>query len=219
MADGADLSIDTAKLDRDADAVVRRYLTAGTTAVVTTTKALERRLEAATQSAAGGRLWRAWGSRAYPERGPAQNPAGEVFANGGSRTRGALTFFSQSGVNRAAGGGYEAIPLPAAGSRGRGRQLTPDEWEARTGLKLRPVFRPGHAPILVADDARLSGRAQIARGPRSKRGGSGRGAVTIPIFVLIPFQRFRNTVAVGPIVQASQAELAREYVNAVGSAG
>jgi hypothetical protein len=34
MADAADLSLDLAKIDKDADRLVRGYLTAGTTAVV-----------------------------------------------------------------------------------------------------------------------------------------------------------------------------------------
>lgn len=219
MADGLDFTIDGALLDRDADRLVRRYLTAGTTAVSRATKNLERDLEAATRAATPGKLWRAWASESFPRNGPARNPVGEVFVNGGSRTRGALTYWTQPGSTRARGGGFIAVPLPAAGSRGRLRELTPAEWEARTGIKLRPVFRPGRAPLLVADQAVLSGRLRIARPNTARRIAAGRGSATVAIFVLLPEQRFRNAVAIGPLASRAEGQLVSEYVAAVSELG
>jgi hypothetical protein len=219
MADGLDFSLDVAAIDRDADRLVRRYLTAGTTAVARTTKSLERKLEAATQTGAPGKLWRAWASESFPRNGPARNPVGQVFVNGGLRTRGALTYWTQPGATRARNGGFIAVPLPAAGARGRLRDLTPAQWEARTGIELRPVYRPGRAPLLVADMAVLSGRSGVARKNTAKRITAGRGSATVPIFVLLPEQRFRNSVSIGPMIAASEAELVSEYLAVVAEMG
>src|ERR1700754_354249 len=113
MADGAFLSLDEAQIDRDADRLVREYLSAGTRAVSGTTKSLECKLEGLTKEAVPGRLWRAWASESYPRTGPARNPAGEVYLNGGARTKGAIAFWTQPGAIRGKSGQYLAIPLPA----------------------------------------------------------------------------------------------------------
>lgn len=210
--------IDGDKVAADMDQLVRRYLTAGTNAVATTTKRLERKLEAATQAAVPGKLWRAWASNAFPARGAAKNPVGTVFIKGGARTRGAIKYWTEQGSARQKDGFYFAIPLPAAGPRGRDRDLTPGEWErAHPGIRLRFVYRVGRPSLLVADDAVLSGRSQIARRNTSKRIAAGRGSATIPIFVLVPLIRFRGGFAIAPIVAASEGELAREFIAAVGS--
>lgn len=212
MVDVISLSIDGAALDREADRAVRAYLTAGTRAVANTTKILERRLEAATQSAVPGRLWRAWASVAYPRSGPARNPVGEVFVNGRSRTQGAMTFWTQPGEIRGKSGQFLAIPLPAAGSRGRGRNLTPGEWERITGKRLRFVYRPGRASLLVLDDAVISGKGKVARGNTVRRIAAGRGSSTIPIFVLVPMVKYRNAVAVAPLVAQAERDLVRNFL-------
>ena len=215
MADGAEFSLDAQAFDRDSDRLVRRYLAAGTTAVSGTTKRLERNLEAATQSAVPGRLFRAWQSSRFPESGPARNPVGTVWIKGGECTRGAIQFWTQAGAIRGKRGQFLAIPLPAAGSRGRARDLTPGEWERAHGIRLRFVFRAGKPALLVADNAVLSGRAQIARANTARRIASGRRSATVPIFVLLPMVKFGNAFAIEPIVNASEGELAREFFAAV----
>lgn len=212
MPISADLSFDGAKLDRDADRLVRQYLTAARDAVGDATKGLERSLEGATEAAVPGSLWRAWKSDVFPRRGPARDPVGTVFVNGGKRSRGAITFWSQSGAVRGKSGQYLAIPTPAAGSRGRGRDLTPGEWERRTGIRLRFVYRPGRASLLVADNSVLSGRAGIARGNTAKRIAAGRGSSTVPIFVLIKVVPFRNAVAIEPLVARAEGELVANFL-------
>lgn len=219
MTDSVSLSLDTAAINRDADKLVRQYLTAGTDTIVETTKWLERALEDATRSAVPGRLWRAWKSETYPKRGAARNPVGEVFVNGGKRSQGAITFWTQPGTIRAKGelgGRYLAIPLPAAGSRGRDRTLSPVEWEARHNIELRLVVRPGKPALLVADNAVLSGKARIARGNTAKRIAAGRGNATVPIFVLLPAVSFRNAVAVEPIVRAAEGRLVGSFLGRIG---
>jgi hypothetical protein len=216
MTDGADLTLDLAKLDRDSDRLIRGYLTAGTEAVASATKGLERKLEAATQGAVPGRLWRAWASRTRPDHGPSRNPVGTVYVNGGVRARGAIKFWTQPGEVRGRRGQFLAVPLPAAGSRGRQRDLTPAEWEARHGVKLRFVARRGRAALLVVDAAVLSGRRQTARPNSARRVAAGRGSATVPIFVLLPMVKFRNAVAVEPMVKASERELVTDFLTGAG---
>lgn len=217
--DGATLDIDTAQLDADADKLVRRYLSAGTSAVANVTKRLERNLEAATRAAVPGRLWRAWTSETYPKSGPARDPIGIVRVNGGARSRGAITFWSQPGTIRGKSGQFLAIPLPAAGARGRLRDLTPGEWErAHPGMRLQFVYRSNRASLLVAVGA-LNGRSGTFRSLTERRAVGGRGSATVPIFVLLPLVNFRNAVAVEPMVAAAEQELPGEYLAAVSKLG
>lgn len=219
MSDSVDLTLDTGALDASADRAVRQVLAAGTAAVAKSTRDLEKRLEAATEGAVPGKLWRAWKSVTYPRSGPARNPVGEVFVSGGKRTKGAMTFWSQSGQIRGKSGQFLAIPTAAAGSRGRGRELTPGEWERRTGIRLRFVYRPGRPSLLVADDAILSGRAQLARGNTPRRMASGRGATTIIVFVLLPVVQFANRFAIQPLVDQAENELVSNFLAAVSATG
>ena len=212
MADTATLSLDADKLAADADKLIRRVLTAGTVAVGGATKDLERALEAATRAAVPGKLWRAWASEAYPRSGPARDPVGQVFVNGRSRTRGAIQFWTEPGAVRGTRGQYLAVPLPAAGSRGRSRDLTPGEWERITGKRLRFVYRPGRASLLVLDDAVLSGKTGKARGNTARRIAAGRASATVPIFVLLPMVRHRNAVAVEPLVRLAGAQMVRDFL-------
>ena len=82
---------------------------------------------------------------------------------------------------RSRSGFWLTIPTPAAGRSRRGGRITPGEWERRTGLRLRFVYRPRGPSLLVAE-GRLnkSGRAVASR---SK---TGRGVTTVPIFLLVP---------------------------------
>ena len=214
MADGADLVVDTAKLLEDGDKLVRGYLTAGTLAVGGATCQLEKRLEEATRVAVPGRLWRAWASRAYPQKGPARDPVGTVFVNGGSRSRGAITFWSQPGRIVGRSGQWLAIPLPAAGSRGRARNLTPGEWERRTGKQLRFVYRGGRrSALLVADLGTTNSRTGVyrpitrARTAADQRRGFMRGEQSVPIFVLVQQVAFGNRVSLQPIIDRAGAKL------------
>lgn len=225
MADGADLSLDAAKIAADMDRVTRSYLSAATKAVSSTTKRLERKLEAATQSAVSGKLWRAWQSSAFPRSGPAKNPAGTIWLKGGARTRGAVTFWTQPGAIRGKSGQYLAIPLPSAGARGRQRDLTPGQWErAHPGVRLQFVYRQGKPSLLVAVGGTTNGRSgslrKLTAGGRGRvaqgRGGANPQAdAVVPIFVLIPTVPFRNSFAIEPIINASQGELAGEFFAAV----
>lgn len=223
MADGVDLVLDGAAIDKSADRIARAYLSAGTKAVSRTARELERKLEAATQAAVPGKLWRAWQSSAFPKSGPAKNPTATIWLKGRAdgRTGGAVTFWTQPGAIRGSRGQYLAVPLPAAGSRGRSRDLTPGEWERRTGQRLRFVYRTGNYSLLVATGGTINGRSRAFRPLTDRRQRAGRGGANplqtsvVPIFVLIPVVRFRNAFAIQPIVNASEGELAREFFAAI----
>ena len=136
-----------------------------------------------------------------------------------------MKFWTEPGEVRGKSGQYLAVPLPAAGERGRRRDLTPGEWERRTGQRLRFVYRRGRPSLLVADNSVFGGRNGSAR-PLSdlraagdRRRGKQRYAATIPIFVLLPVVKHRNAFAVEPMINASEGELAMEFFEAVRSLG
>lgn len=82
---------------------------------------------------------------------------------------------------RSRNGFWLAIPTPAAGRWSRGGRITPGEFERRTGLRLRFVYRRTGPSLLVAE-GRLNTKGR-AVGSRSK---TGRGLTTVPIFLLAP---------------------------------
>ncbi len=220
--DGADLTLDAAALARDGDRLVRQHLAAGTSAVAATTRRLEKKLEAATQAAVPGNLYRAWASSVFPRRpGPARNPAGTIYLNGDEKTRATMEFWTTPGTVRGRQGQYLAIALPAAGlifkpgRRGRASRPTPAEWEAKNKQELVFIERPGRAALLVATDSVLSARRQTARPNTAARIAKGRGSATIPIFVLMPVVQHRNAFSIKPIIDASEGDLAQAFLQAV----
>ena len=82
---------------------------------------------------------------------------------------------------RSKNGFWLAIPTPAAGKSLRGGRITPGEWERRTSLRLRFIFRRSGPSLLVAE-GRLNTKGR-AVASRSK---TGRGLTTVPIFLLVP---------------------------------
>ena len=183
-----DVVWDSSNLRKRFDALDKKVAAAAKAAVTRTTKDAERALEEATRGAVAGKLWRAWTSAVYPERGLARDPSGNVFPKGRDRTRGALRAYAYGAKIRARDGQFLAIPLPAAGMRstGRGRlPLTPGEWERRTGRILRLVYRRNKPSLLVADNA-VIGKSGFARAATPRRVAQGRNVSTIPIFLLLP---------------------------------
>jgi hypothetical protein len=223
----AELFLDSGRLRQEKDRLARAHLLAVKQAVEVTTRHLELNLEGITRRSVPGRLWRAWTSGIGP-RGDklANDPAGWVRLNSYrerqgrlSRTYGAMEFFSQEGRIEGKSGQWLAIPLPAAGSRGRQRFLTPGDWEKATGQRLRFVYRPGKPALLVADDQVLSGKRKVARGNTARRIAAGRGSTTVPIFVLVPRVDFANRFSIEPYIRRAESELAanaRLFVGRIG---
>lgn len=197
----SDLVLDAPSLRAARERITRGVLGAAKRAVTRATREVEQALEGATREAAPGRLWRAWKSDVFP-RGSAiaREPAGIVFINGGLRSRGAIEFMTRPGRIRGKSGQFLAIPTPAAGSRGRGRVLTPADWERRTGQKLRFVYRRNKPSLLVAE-GNVTARSGRFRQLTARQQQTGRRAATIVVFILVPQVSFANRFAIDPIVR------------------
>jgi hypothetical protein len=125
----------------------------------------------------GQRLANTIRSDLYPKGKPSLNAAALVW----SKAPHIISAHDAGALIRSRTGFWLAIPTPAAGRSARGGRVTPGEWERRSGLRLRFVYRSTGASLLVAE-ARLNarGRAVVSR---SK---TGRGVATVPIFLLVP---------------------------------
>lgn len=135
----------------------------------------------------GQRLANTIRARDFP-REPSLNAAALVWSNApeivAAHDRG-VTIRSPRGL-------WLAIPTPAAGRGLRGGRITPLEWERRTGLKLRMIYRRNKPGLLVAE-SRIDSRGR-ARVSRSR---TGRGVATVPIFVLVPQVTLRRRLDLG----------------------
>jgi hypothetical protein len=125
----------------------------------------------------GSRLANSIRSQVFPKAGASLNAAAVVWSKApviiGAHDIGPLI--------RSRNGFWLAIPTPAAGKSPGGGRITPGEWERRTGLRLRFIYRRSGPSLLVAE-GRLNTRGR-AVASRSK---TGRGLVTAPIFLLVP---------------------------------
>nr|WP_114964231.1 DUF6441 family protein [Alkalilacustris brevis] len=146
----------------------------------------------------GQRLARTIRSEPFPRSKPSLNAAALVWSKApvivGAHDTGPLI--------RARNGFWMAIPTPAAGKSARGGRITPKEWERRSGLRLRFVYRRSGPSMLVAE-GRLNARGRAVMS-RSK---TGRGVTTVPIFLLVPQVKLRKRLDL-----ARDAERARDAV-------
>jgi len=131
----------------------------------------------------GARLSKTIRSRTYPKGRNSLDAAALVWSNApviiGAHDTGPLI--------RSKGGSWLAIPLPAAGKSTKGGRITPIEWERRTGLRLRFIYRRRGPSLLVAE-GRLNTKGR-AVASRSK---TGRGLTTAPIFLLVRQVKLRK---------------------------
>jgi len=131
----------------------------------------------------GARLARTIRSEQFPKGRTSLNAAALVWSKApvivGAHDTGPLI--------RSKNGFWLAIPTPAAGKSLRGGRVTAGEWERRTGLRLRFVYRPAGPSLLVAE-GRLNKKGR-AVASRSK---TGRGLTTVPIFLLVPQVKLRK---------------------------
>ena len=129
------------------------------------------------QAGLGFRLANSIRSQTYPKSGESLKAAALVWSKApviiGAHDTGPLI--------RSKDGFWLAIPTPAAGTSRHGGRITPGEWERRTGLRLRFIYRRKGPSLLVAE-GRLNTKGR-AVASRSK---TGRGLVTAPIFLLVP---------------------------------
>jgi hypothetical protein len=122
------------------------------------------------------------GPASFPKSGESLNAAALVWPKApviiGARDSGPLI--------RSKNGFWLAIPTPAAGNstldgRRGSAWTTPGEWERRTGLGQRFIYRR-RGPSLQVAEGRLNTKGR-AVASKSK---TGRGVVTAPIFLLVP---------------------------------
>lgn len=131
----------------------------------------------------GDRLPNTIRAQRYPQSGYSLNAAALIWSKApeiiGSHERGDII--------RSKDGFWLSIPTDAAGTGAGGRRLTVGEWERRRGMRLRFVYRPGKASLLVADDARINSAGLARRkGGRRRKDGILTGAQTVVIFFLVP---------------------------------
>jgi hypothetical protein len=178
------------KLDIQPDivAMMAAEVAAGERAVTTAMREAGAGLKSAwrgqiTGAGLGQRLANTIRSQTFPRSGESLNAAALVWSNApvivGAHDAGPLI--------RSQNGFWLAIPLPAAGKSTRGGRITPGEWERRSGLRLRFIYRRLGPSLLVAE-GRLSSRG-LAVASRSK---TGRGLTTVPVFLLVPQVRLRK---------------------------
>lgn len=131
----------------------------------------------------GTRLANTVRAQAYPQSGFSMNAAALVWTRA-SKIVGA---FERGATIRAQNGLWLAIPLAGTMKSGRGGRITPGEWEARTGRRLRFVYRRGRSALLVDDGTRIArstGRLRKGQfGPKLARRSLNR---TVPVFALVP---------------------------------
>ena len=136
----------------------------------------------------GARLGNSIRLASYPKSGESLNAAALVWSKApviiGAHDTGPLI--------RSKNGFWLAIPTPAAGKSSRGGRITPSEWERRTGLRLRFVYRRSGPSLLVAE-GRLNSKGR-AVASKSK---TGRGVATVPIFLLVPQVKLRKRLDLG----------------------
>ncbi len=133
-------------------------------------------------------------SEVYPKAMDSLNAATMVWTNAPEP----ISAFDQGALIRSRNGFYLAIPTPAAGPKGIGnKRITPGGWERRTGLRLRFVYRRTGPSLLVAE-GRLNTKGR-AVASRSK---TGRGAATVPIFILVPQVNLRKRLDLGRDAEA-----------------
>ena len=125
----------------------------------------------------GQRLANTIRSEQFPKGRPSLNAAAVVWSKApvivGAHVSGPLI--------RSRNGFWLAIPTPAAGKSSRGGRITPGEWERRSGLRLRFVYRRAGPSLLVAE-GRLNTRGRAV----ASRSRTGRGVTTVPIFLMVP---------------------------------
>jgi hypothetical protein len=131
----------------------------------------------------GEKLARTWRGEVFPKGQASLGAAGLVW----SKAPGIVRVYEEGAVIRSQAGLFLAIPTPAAGRYGDGRQkITPGLWEQRTGLRLRFVYRQGAPSLLVAELRARGGRRGGFAVPSAAAQRSGRALATVPIFILLP---------------------------------
>lgn len=204
----ASLSGDLSRMMREE---VRGLEAAAQSSVAEATEGLKRELRGQVTSAGlGRRLANTWRAEVYPKGGRSLRAAGLVY----TRAPNILRAFEDGAVIRSRDGLWLAIPTEAAPRRGvGGKRISPSNFPEHALGKLRFVYRPGRASLLVVDDL----RASPSTGSGRKRGGfrrasatalrTGRGLASVVMFVLVPQVRLRKRLDVAGAAAAAHERL------------
>jgi hypothetical protein len=132
----------------------------------------------------GERLGRAVGAKVYPPSGKGSlDAAGFVYPRG-RKAAAIFDSWNQGATITAHGGKYLAIPTKEAGRGWRNTKAKPQEFEQRTGIKLRFVKLKNGNAVLVGDAiAAKSGRGR--RAATKGRRAQGRTVQSLVFFILI----------------------------------
>lgn len=145
----------------------------------------------------GNRLANTVRLKVYPETKPSLNAAALIW----TKAPKIVDAFDKGVLIRSRSGFWLAIPLPHVRLKGRNnRKITPLEWEERTGRRLRFVYRPGRAGLLV-DDGTYRDRKTADPMSFSLRRKVGRRNLTIPIFVLVRQAKLPKRLNLDPLTQ------------------
>lgn len=129
----------------------------------------------------GTRVQRTVRNKTYPASTTSFHPASLVWSKAGN----IVSSFEQGSLIRSPNGFYLAIPIGNQGRGMGGKRITPGLWEAKTGRRLRFVYRPGR-PALLVDDGTVAKRAPRAAFGERQREYRGFKNKTVPIFILVP---------------------------------
>jgi hypothetical protein len=190
------------EISPDLAALMQAEIAAGERAVTTAMREAGAGLKSAwrgqiTGAGLGTRLANSIRLATWPKGGESLNAAALVWSKApvivGAHDTGPLI--------RSRNGFWLAIPTPAAGKSLRGGRITRGEWERRTGLRLRFVYRRSGPSLLVAE-GRLNSKGRAfggltrphwGHGPASpSQSKTGRGLTTVPIFLLVPQVKLRK---------------------------
>ena len=169
-------------IDPDIAALMAAEVAAGERAVTAAMREAGTGLKSAwrmqiTGAGLGSRLANSIRLASFPKAGESLNAAALIWSNApvivGAHNTGPLI--------RSRNGFWLAIPTAAAGKSSRGGRITPGEWERRTGLRLRFVYRSRGPSMLVAE-GRLNTKGRAV----ASKSRTGKGVVTAPIFLLVP---------------------------------
>lgn len=146
----------------------------------------------------GQRLARTIRSETWPKHKHSMNAASMVW----TRAPVIVNAHDTGPLIRSRDGFWLAIPTEAAGKSRTGKRPTPGEWERRTGMRLRFVYRKTGPSLLIAE-------GRIAKGGRAvaSRSKTGRGLTSIPIFLLVPQVKLRKRLDLEKPAQAALAAL------------
>jgi len=172
----------------DIAALTQEEIVAGERAVTGAMRAAGTSLKTAwrgqiTGAGLGQRLANSIRMASYPKSGDSLNAAALVWSNAPV----IVSAHDKGPLIRSKNGFWLAIPTEAAGKSTRGGRITPGEWERRTGLRLRFIYRRRGPSLLVAE-----GRINTKGRAVASKAKSGKGLTTVPIFLLVPQVKLRK---------------------------